>query len=624
MSAVADAADSPSDSRVARLRASVAEDRVVQAVLVITAIGLLARFAFLGSRIAHWDEARVAYWVDYAFETGRFAYNSHTHGPVIQHLSRYLFGLFGPSDTTIRIPVAIIGGLLPVSALLYRERLRDVETVFLAGLLAANAVLLYYSRFMRSDLLVATFMFTAFGLLVRFYDTRRIRYLYVATVAIVLGIGSKENAPLYVLTWLGAGAVLLDAALYRPRNYRGGLDLIATKFAHLRSRLGNVRRHPRFYVGHTLGIVVVAVALFTFVFAPRGGGLDGVYHPPEGLSLWAALSHPLRIPHLIRDTVMYVIYPNGEYFAFATIDAVLLDLPGQPVVEATASGTDPNAVPYLSRLFGMIGGLLRKAPVVVAFGLVGTVYERYLAQRSRTLVVFMFFAAMFSVIGYPLTLSIDAGWKWNITHVIVPLSIPAAVGLGIVGRWATVAYRRNDRTDLGLSSIVLVIVTLMVVVTAVSGAYPPAAHSSDNVLVQYGQPADDLRPTLDRLQHVAATNAGTDVVIYDGETHDDAYLRADPGDASKNFRPTCTRWTNTLPINWYLAAYDAETVCENSSEDLVDRIDSADPPPIVITRENDDSVPEDALEADYVSRTYRLRTYGSKATVYIHEDVIEK
>ena len=229
MSEAADAADPPSRDRSTRIRAAIAEHPVVVAVLAITAVGLLARVTLLGSRTTHWDEARVAYWVDYTFETGRFAYNSHTHGPVIQHLSRYLFGLLGPSDTTIRIPVAIIGGLLPVSALLYRERLRDVETVFLAGLLSANAVLLYYSRFMRSDLLVATFMFTAFGLFVRFYDTRRIRYLYAAVVAIVFAVGSKENAPLYVLTWLGAGAVLLDVALYRPRNYRGGLDLMATK-----------------------------------------------------------------------------------------------------------------------------------------------------------------------------------------------------------------------------------------------------------------------------------------------------------------------------------------------------------------------------------------------------------
>jgi len=623
MAEVADAADPPSPDGLARVRTFLAEHPVVVAVLAITAIGLLARFTLLGSRITHWDEARVAYWVDYTFETGRFAYNSHTHGPVVQHLSRYLFGIFGPSDTTIRIPVAIIGGLLPLSALLYREHLQDVEIVILSGFLSANAVLLYYSRFMRSDLLVATFMFTAFGLLVRFYDTRRVRYLYTATIAIVLAIGSKENAPLYVLTWLGAGAILLDVALYRPRNYRGGLDLVATKFAQLRTRLGDVRHHPRFYVGHALGIAVVAVALFTFLFAPRGGGVDGIYRPPEVLSLWAALGNPFNTPHLVWDTLTYVIYPTGEYFAFGNIDAVILDLPGSPVVEATASNTDPNAVPYLSRLFAMVRGLLAKAPVVVGFGLVGVLYERYLAERSRTLVLFMFFASLFSVVGYPLTLSIDAGWKWNMTHVVVPLSIPAAVGLGIVGRWATVAYRRNDRLDLGLSSVVLVIVALLVAYVAVSGAYPPADRSGDNMLVQYGQPADDLRPTLDQLRTVAATNAGTDVVVYDGSTGDNAYLRSDPGSASKDFRPTCTQWTNLLPMNWYLAASDADTECEGDSEALVDRIDDENPPPIVITRDNDATVPADALETNYQSRTYRLRTYGSEATFYVHEDVAD-
>lgn len=623
MAEAADAADPPSRDRSTRIRAAVADHPIVVAVLAITAVGLLARFTLLGSRITHWDEARVAYWVDYTFETGRFAYNSHTHGPVVQHLSRYLFGIFGPSDTTIRIPVAIIGGLLPLSALLYREHLRDVETVFLAGLLTANAVLLYYSRFMRSDLLVATFMFTAFGLFVRFYDTRRVRYLYAAAVAIVLAVGSKENAPLYVLTWLGAGAILLDVALYRPRNYRGGLDLLGTKYAHFRAQIRKLHQQRGVTIGHALGILVVALALFTFLFAPRGGGVDGIYHPPEGLSLWAALGSPLQIPDLMIDTFSYVFYPNGEYFAFGDIDAVFLDFPGPPVVEATASSTSPEAVPYLSRLFDMIGGLLSKAPAVVGFGLVGVLYERYLAERSRTLVLFMFFAAAFSVIGYPLTLSIDAGWKWNMTHVVVPLSIPAAVGLGIVGRWATVAYRRSDRMDLGLSSVVIVIVGLIVAFTAVSGAYPPVDRSGDNPLVQYGQPADDLRSTLDQMQVVAATNTGTDVVVYDGSTGDNAYLRGDSGSASKDFRPTCTQWTNLLPMNWYLAAYDADTDCENSSDALVKRISSDDPPPVVITRDSDTTVPADALDANYQPRTYRLRTYGSEATVYIHDDVGE-
>ncbi|ACV10895.1 dolichyl-phosphate-mannose-proteinmannosyltransf erase [Halorhabdus utahensis DSM 12940] len=620
MAEAVDAVDPPSADGSPRDRSFVAEHPVVVAVLTITAIGLLARFAILGSRIAHWDEARVAYWVDYTFETGRFAYNSHTHGPVIQHLSRYLFGILGPSDTTIRIPVAIIGGLLPVSALLYREHLRDVEVVILSGLLSANAVLLYYSRFMRSDLLVATFMFTAFGLLVRFYDTRRIRYLYAATICIVLGIGSKENAPLYVLTWLGAGAILLDVALYRPRNYRGGLGLIATKFAHLKGRLGDIR-HRQQYATHTIGIAVVAIALFTFLFATRGGGIDGIYQPPEGLSFWAAITSPWRILNLVSDTLTYVIYPNGEYFAFTKMDAVLIDLPGPPAVDATASGSDPKTVPYLSRLFAMGGGLLAKAPVVLGFGLVGVLYERYLAERSRTLVLFMFFAALFSLVGYPLTLSIDTGWKWNMVHVVVPLSIPAAVGLGIVGRWATVAYRRHDRVDLGLSAVVLLLVTLLVAWVAVPGAYPPADRSGDNPLVQYGQPADDLRPTLDQLQTAAVTHAGTDVIVYDGSRSGEPFVRGDSETASKDFRPTCTKWDNTLPLNWYLAAYDADTECVADSDGLIERIETEDPPPIVITRESDATVPEDALEADYQPRTYRLRTHGSEATIYVHEDV---
>ncbi|MFB6201135.1 MAG: flippase activity-associated protein Agl23 [Halorhabdus sp.] len=612
--------DPPAGDRVGdRIRAFVSAHPVVVAVVALTLVGLFARFAYLGWRVAHWDEARVAYWVDYTAETGKFAYNSHTHGPVVQHLARYAMGLFGASDFAVRLPVAVIGGLLPATALLYRHRLRDAETVILAAFLAANPVLLYYSRFMRSDLLVATFMFAAFGLLVRFYDERRMRYLYSAVICLALGIGSKENAPLYVLTWLGAGALLLDTALYRPRSYRRGTDLAVAKIGRLRAWIGKVRANAISYVSHGLGLTAVFLAVITFLFAARGGGVAGIYQPPDGLSLWAAITSPWRLPALVVDTLGYVFPPPpvGEYWGFGNMDAVVLDLPGSPEVDGTGA-----TVPYLERLGGMTNGLVQKGAPLVAFAVVGFLRERYAAARSRPLVLLMFYAGIASILGYPLVFSIDSGWKWGMTHVLVPLAIPAAVGLGIVGRWGIDAYRQDDRIDVGLSAVVIGIVAFLVVGTAVAGAYAPNNRSGENPLVQYGQPADDLRPVLERMQAVAETHDGTDVLIYDNSTDGDVtYVRDDPESSSvKDFRPICTEWGNTLPMNWYIAAYDAETDCAKDPDTLRNRTSGDDPVPIVMTRAADATVPADRLNQDYRALTYELRTDGSEATFYVHED----
>ncbi|WP_181685915.1 flippase activity-associated protein Agl23 [Halorhabdus salina] len=607
-----------------RIRTYVRTHPVVVAVLAVAAIGLLARFFQLGWRVAHWDEARVAYWIDHAFETGHFAYNSHTHGPFIQHADRYLFALFGANDFTARLPVAVIGGLLPLASLLYREHLDDVETVALAALLAANPVLLYYSRFMRSDLLVATFMFTAFGLLVRFYDTRKPRYVYGATALLVFGIASKENAPLYLLTWLGAGALCLDAAFYRPRAYRSAGGLVRSKLAGIRDQVHDGSRSLLgwllYYGGHGLAVAALFIALFVFMFAPRGGGMAGMLYPPSDasatLGLWEAVTAPWKLPELVADTFAYVVYPEAEYFQFGGLDGVVLDLPGPPEVSGTS-----NTVPYLERLGSMTEGLFAKSFPLLILGAIGFLRERYAAAKSRTLVLFMTYAGVASWLGYPLTFSIGSGWKWGMTHTIVPLAIPAAVGLGVFGRWAIDAIRQDDRIEVGFSAVVIGFIAVLVVSTAVAGAYGATARSEDNPLVQYGQPGDDLRPALEQIQHISPVHDGTDVLIYDGSIDDGgSFVKENASTAHKDFRPVCTVWGNTLPINWYLAAYDTETACAANESTLRDSIDSEEPVPVVVVRENDNTVPESAFEAEYYALTYELRTSGSEATFYIHED----
>jgi len=182
---------------------AVAAVSTTRTVLAITAVALLVRLLALGARPMHYDEARVGYWVLHYIDTGSFTYRHGIHGPFVQHVNRYLFPLIGASDFTARLPVAVVGGLLPAVALLFREHLDRAELVALALFLSFNSVLVYYSRFMRSDVLLAGFMFGAFGLLVRFYDTRDVRYLYGVAVLAGFGFATKENALVYALTWLG-------------------------------------------------------------------------------------------------------------------------------------------------------------------------------------------------------------------------------------------------------------------------------------------------------------------------------------------------------------------------------------------------------------------------------------
>ena len=100
-------------------------DRTTLAVLAIAALALLARLVFLGERVAHWDEGRVGYDILRYVATGAWEYRPIVHGPFLPQVNRFVFELLGASDFTARLVVAVVGGLFPLSALLFRERLRD-------------------------------------------------------------------------------------------------------------------------------------------------------------------------------------------------------------------------------------------------------------------------------------------------------------------------------------------------------------------------------------------------------------------------------------------------------------------------------------------------------------------
>src|SRR6056297_2220217 len=103
--------------------------RALQAVLAITALALAVRLVGLGVRIFHWDEGRVAYWILRYHESGQFAYRPIVHGPFLFIVNDWVFSIpfLGASDFSARLIVALVGGLLPLSAWLLRDRLRDAE-----------------------------------------------------------------------------------------------------------------------------------------------------------------------------------------------------------------------------------------------------------------------------------------------------------------------------------------------------------------------------------------------------------------------------------------------------------------------------------------------------------------
>ena len=564
-------------------------DHVVLAVAVIAVLALVARLALLDRRVAHWDEARVAWWTLQYLNSGVWQYEPILHGPFLFHVNRWLFELLGPSDLTARLVVAFGGALLPLSALLFRGRLRDDETIALALLLAADPLLLYYSRFMRNDLLLAGVMLAALGLLLRSVDTDRRRYVFLAVPLLALGFTMKGNAILYLFCWAGAAALV---AFYTRRagapldDYRGHLG-VATDVARELSLIAGrtLRRYPGTAVLASLQFLAVIV----WFYAPRG---------EEGATLNNALADPSLWPAVV-----------GE----ATVRSA-----GR-LVETWIVGGGQGGF-YPAALLLLVVLTLIPSLAVVALAGYGVQRERNRPElaRPRPLVSFAVAWAGLSLLGYPLAVDLVAGWRP--IHVVVPLTIPAAVGLATLARRARPALADHvggsslggpSRRTAGPALLALAVVFAHILAMGAATSFVFPAHQA-NVVGQPAHPDGDLGGTAEVAVAVAQANDGLDAVYYGAYWKQGLYTQ--------------------LPLAWYFSAGDYEAGDDGEIRTQV-RTDTAvledDPPPVVIVLSYQADAVEPHLDG-YACSAHELdqwvdRQPGGFATqtyVYIDEEAM--
>jgi predicted membrane-bound mannosyltransferase len=162
---------------------------------------------------------------------------------------------------------------------------------------------------------------------------------------------------------------------------------------------------------------------------------------------------------------------------------------------------------------------------------------------------------------------------------------------------------------------------VVVVVGQVAGANLGAVYANpqadENHLVQYAQPAGDIRPVMDVFDEAGAAPGGPDVVFY-GE-----YF-VDGGPPTVPRKPGCIRWFNALPLPWYVAESGVEVQCAENATALDTTLAAADSPPaVVVARESVAANVSDSLPG-YEPHTYLLRVRDTPTTFFVHEDYADR
>ncbi|AUV81775.1 TIGR03663 family protein [Salinigranum rubrum] len=522
-----------------------ADSRLVAAVVACSLVGLALRLVALGERPFHWDEARVGVWALRFARTGAFEYRPVAGGPLPYHLARASLALFSPSDLSARLPVALVGGLLPLSALGLRTRLSDRETALLAAFLALSPPLVYYGRVLRGDLLLAAAAFVACVSVVRVVDTNgpaRRRFAYVAVLAAAAALAASGFVVATVACVVAAGSVVLDAR-------RLSFDALVSTPARLRARSTLLAR-----------LFLVGVAAVVFLFAPRGGSV----------SLW----NPLSLPGVLG--FVFVEAP-GRFFAVR-------------VASRSADGVGHALLPFVVSLGRT---LLAAAPVTLLCGLVGFFHERYAGSDRPAVALFAVWAGA-GLLLFPAVAEVDA--PWTAVHVVVPLAVPAAVGLA---RGVDVVQAAVAREDAAVVASALLVASAGVAgVGAVFADDVYGSPTPESALAGYAQPADGLDP------FAANLSGGKTVLYYGDRVHTRDWNEADGP-------PVPESWGTRLPLPWYVAREGASSTSLPSGAPL-----PAEPPAVVVT------VPEERERlgselTGYEASGYRLALWNREVVVFV-------
>ncbi len=171
--------------------------------VVIFALALFTRFYILGDRVMSHDESLHTHFSYKLYAQGEFRHTPLMHGPILFHMTALSYALFGANDFTARIYAAALGVFMVMTPLLFRRWLGRWGALLVGVMLLISPLLMYYNRYIRHDtpsIVYAILMFYAILMYLNGPEgvRHKPRWLYLLSAAMVLNLGSKETAFIYI------------------------------------------------------------------------------------------------------------------------------------------------------------------------------------------------------------------------------------------------------------------------------------------------------------------------------------------------------------------------------------------------------------------------------------------
>ncbi len=184
-------------------------------------IALITRLWGLGDRVMSHDESLHTQYSYSYYRGDGYQHTPLMHGPSLFHITALSYWLFGPSDFSSRLPVAIVGSILVIMPYFLRRELGRAGALVTSFLLLISPMITYYSRYIRHDIYLITAALIVFIATWYYLGRQRERYIWWFVVALALMFTTMEASFIYVAIFGGFLAIrlavrVLGASWLRP------------------------------------------------------------------------------------------------------------------------------------------------------------------------------------------------------------------------------------------------------------------------------------------------------------------------------------------------------------------------------------------------------------------------
>jgi len=166
--------------------------------LIFIAVAIITRFWALGNRVMSHDESLHTQFSYQFFDGQGYNHTPLMHGPFLFHITAVSYWLFGDSDFSARIPVAIFGIILIILPYFLRDWLGRIGAIFTSFIFLISPFVTYYSRYIRHDVFIIVWAMIVFISIWYYLRERRDLYLWFFVAATALMFTTKEVSFIYV------------------------------------------------------------------------------------------------------------------------------------------------------------------------------------------------------------------------------------------------------------------------------------------------------------------------------------------------------------------------------------------------------------------------------------------